>query len=207
MSAGGTRIQRKFLDLLLYISLFPQLVAGPIVRYSKISSELDERRMDIDTFYDGLCRFVVGLAKKVLLANLFGASVDRIFSLGIENLTMPLAWSGLFLYTLQIYIDFSAYSDMAIGLGRMFGFHFDENFNLPYSAKSISEFWRRWHISLSSFLRDYLYIPLGGSRRTEGRTYFNLFVVFSFAVFGMAPRGLLWHGGCGMGALLLWIGC
>lgn len=180
------KVQKNWFSLALYISLFPQLVAGPIVRYETIEKEIDKRKLDFDDFWEGMCRFCIGLGKKVLVADLFGVSVNKIFMLPSNELTVALSWSGLFLYTLQIYYDFSAYSDMAIGLGRVFGFHFNENFLLPYCSKNVTEFWRRWHISLSSFLRDYLYIPLGGNRKGTYRTYLNLFIVFALCG--------LWHG-------------
>lgn len=178
--------QRNFFKLLLYVSLFPQLVAGPIVRYSSISHEIDKRNIKIDNIYNGVCRFIIGLAKKVLFADLFGEAVDKIFNLDFPQMTTPLAWTALLLYTLQIYFDFSAYSDMAIGLGKMLGFTFPENFNMPYKSQNITEFWRRWHLSLSSFLKDYLYIPLGGNKKGKIRTYLNLIIVFLLCG--------LWHG-------------
>lgn len=183
---GKVEIQRSFFKLLLYVSFFPQLIAGPIVRYSTVQQEIDHRRLKFDDIYYGMCRFCFGLGKKVLIADFLGKTVDEIFALHYATFTTPLAWAGAMLYTLQIYYDFSGYSDMAIGMGRIFGFHFDENFILPYSSKNVTEFWRRWHISLSSFLRDYLYIPLGGSRRGAVRTYRNLLIVFLLCG--------LWHG-------------
>ena len=179
-------VQKNFIHLLLYVSLFPQLVAGPIVRYETIENEISQRNINIDSIFDGACRFILGLFKKVCFANLYGVSVDKIFAIPFENLTLNLSWSGLLLYTLQIYFDFSAYSDMAIGLGKIFGFHFNENFDMPYTAKNVTEFWRRWHVSLSSFFRDYLYIPLGGNRKGVWVTYLNTIIVF--LVSG------LWHG-------------
>ena len=180
------KVQRSFPKLLLYISFFPQLIAGPIVRYRTIQEEIDLRRSSMEDLYSGLCRFFFGLGKKVLIADALGVTVDKIFALDFANLTFPLAWAGALLYTLQIYFDFSGYSDMAIGLGRIFGFHFNENFILPYTSQNVTEFWRRWHISLSSFLRDYLYIPLGGNRLGRQKTYRNLFLVFLLCG--------LWHG-------------
>jgi len=178
--------QSNAIDLALYISLFPQLIAGPIVRYTDIQKQLSKRQVSLDGFYVGVQRFIYGLSKKVLLANPLAEIADKIFALSGAELTTPLAWLGIVCYTLQIYYDFSGYSDMAIGLGRMFGFSFLENFNYPYISKSIREFWRRWHISLSSWLRDYVYIPLGGNRHGTGRTYFNLLFVFFLCG--------LWHG-------------
>jgi len=170
----------------LYISLFPQLIAGPIVRYHQIARELVERTVTAEGFTIGVRRFTIGLGKKVLIANPLGAVATQIFDLPSNEWTAGVAWLAIVCYTLQIYFDFSGYSDMAIGLGRMFGFHFPENFNYPYVARSVREFWRRWHISLSTWFRDYLYIPLGGSRVGTGRTAFNLVLVFFLCG--------LWHG-------------
>ncbi|MAE08166.1 MAG: membrane-bound O-acyltransferase family protein [Bacteroidetes bacterium] len=181
-----TPVQNKFVDLALYISLFPQLIAGPIVRYNDIAEQLSVRENNRANFVSGIERFVIGLAKKVLIANQFALLADTAFSMAPENLSTFIAWAGVVAYSFQIYFDFSGYSDMAIGLGRMFGFKFLENFNFPYIAKSIREFWRRWHISLSNWFRDYLYIPLGGNRKGNYRTYFNLLIVFF--VTG------IWHG-------------
>lgn len=179
--------QRNFLNFALYISMFPQLIAGPIVRYKTICKEIDNRVINIYGIYEGVYRFVIGLGKKVLVADLFGTAVDKIWALlPSGEITTPLAWSAAFLYTLQIYFDFSGYSDMAIGLGRMLGFHFEENFEQPYTSSNMGEFWKRWHISLSSFLRDYLYIPLGGNRGGTFKTYRNLIIVFLLCG--------LWHG-------------
>ena len=151
-------------DLGLYIAFFPQLVAGPIVRYETIAKEIHHRRENISDFSRGIERFIIGFGKKVILSNNFALIADKAFGMDASHLSVTLAWMGAIAYTLQIYFDFSGYSDMAIGLGRMFGFHFNENFNAPYVAKSISEFWRRWHISLGTWFRDYVYFPLGGSR-------------------------------------------
>lgn len=179
-------VQKKLINLALYISFFPQLIAGPIVRYHDINEQLEKRIIDLKGVYYGLIRFITGLAKKVLIANVVAKAADEIFTLGANELTAPLAWLGIICYTLQIYFDFSGYSDMAIGLGRIFGFKFLENFNYPYISKGIQEFWKRWHISLSSWFRDYLYIPLGGNRKGEFRTYVNLVIVFFLCG--------LWHG-------------
>jgi alginate O-acetyltransferase complex protein AlgI len=179
-------VQKNPLDIALYISLFPQLIAGPIVRYHDVARQLASRVTRLEDFYYGTERFIIGLAKKVLIANVLGRTADYIFSLPPEQVPATLAWLGALSYTLQIYYDFSGYSDMAIGLGRMFGFRFLENFNYPYIATSIRGFWRRWHISLSSWFRDYLYIPLGGSRKGAGRTHLNLLLVFFLCG--------LWHG-------------
>lgn len=178
--------QKKPIDLALYISFFPQLIAGPIIRYHDISDQLSKRVVLPEDFAVGICRFIIGLGKKVIIANTLAVPVDQIFSLPSEQLTSSLAWMGIICYTLQIYFDFSGYSDMAIGLARMFGFHFLENFNYPYISKTIQEFWRRWHISLSNWFRDYLYIPLGGNRVKTWRVYFNLVTVFFLCG--------LWHG-------------
>ncbi|MFT3842589.1 MAG: MBOAT family O-acyltransferase [Myxococcaceae bacterium] len=169
-----------------YLTLFPHLVAGPIVRYSEIAGELRERKVTVPLAFEGVRRFSVGLAKKVILANSLGAVADAIFALPTSELTTSLSWIGVASYTLQIYFDFSGYTDMAIGLARFFGFHFPENFNAPYLADSVTDFWRRWHMSLSRWFRDYLYIALGGNRAGPLRTYFNLFTVFALCG--------LWHG-------------
>lgn len=182
-----TKVQNNILDLALYISLFPQLIAGPIVRYHDIATQIVSRVHSTDLFASGVQRFIIGLAKKMLIANTLGELAENIFSLAIDdNLTAPLAWVGVLAYALQIYYDFSGYSDMAIGLGRMFGFQFQENFNYPYISTSLREFWRRWHISLSTWFRDYVYIPLGGSRVSTVRVYVNLFLVFVLTG--------VWHG-------------
>lgn len=178
--------QRNILDLSLYICMFSQLIAGPIIRYSDIWKQLRERTHTSAKFASGIERFLIGLGKKVLLANTFARVVDDLYAGNVYDLSAPTAWLGITCYTLQIYFDFAGYSDMAIGLGRMFGFEFMENFNFPYIAKSVTEFWRRWHISLSSFFRDYVYIPLGGNRVSEKRTYINLLIVFFLTGF--------WHG-------------
>ncbi len=177
---------RNPIDYALYISFFPQSIAGPIVRYHDVNTQLTDRRVTLDLFASGVQKFVLGLGKKMLLANVLAGPADAIFALPTGSLTPALAWLGIVCYTLQIYFDFSGYSDMAIGLARMFGFRFLENFNYPYVAQSITEFWRRWHISLSSWYRDYLYIPLGGSRCAPARIYFNLTTVFLLCG--------LWHG-------------
>ncbi len=199
---GDARHDRNPVNIALYIALFPQLIAGPIVRYHDIAEQIRRRVLSIDLAYSGLRRFIYGLAKKMLIANPLGEVADQIFAIGGGDLTTPVAWLGLLCYTLQIYFDFSGYSDMAIGLGRMLGFRFLENFNYPYSARSVREFWRRWHISLSSWFRDYLYIPLGGNRAGPWRTYFNLVTVFflcglwhgaswNFVIWGLMHGGLL----------------
>lgn len=176
----------RFLDTALYIGFFPQLIAGPIVRYHDIIDQIKKRTESIDLINSGITRFILGLFKKVVLANTCAMVADPIMALDATTLSTPAAWLGIAAYTLQLYFDFSGYSDMAIGLGRMFGFRILENFNFPYISKSVIEFWRRWHISLSSWIRDYLYFPLGGSKRSAGRTYFNLVLVFVLTGF--------WHG-------------
>ncbi|MDR1271738.1 MAG: MBOAT family protein, partial [Clostridiales Family XIII bacterium] len=194
---GDAQVQRNPLNVGLYISLFPQLIAGPIVRYKDIAKQIDGRHVSLEDMYDGIIRFIIGLGKKVIIANQMAIVADAVFNYDPSLNTPASCWLGLLCYTLQIFFDFSGYSDMAIGLGRMFGFHFMENFNYPYISKSIREFWRRWHISLSTFFRDYLYIPMGGSRK--GNVYLHLVVVFfatglwhgaayTFVVWGM------WHG-------------
>lgn len=183
---GGIRVQKSFVSLALYISLFPQLIAGPIVRYADIENQLQTRTADVRGFACGAKRFIYGLAKKVLCANTLAAAADTAFGADPAALSAGAAWLAAVLYALQIYFDFGGYSDMAIGLGRMFGFRFPENFNYPYLSKSIQEFWRRWHITLSAWLREYVYIPLGGNRRGKARTYLNLLIVFFLTG--------LWHG-------------
>ena len=178
--------ERRLSDFALYIMLFPQLIAGPIIRWRDIATQLREREERLADFAYGARRFVLGLGKKVLIANTVGQAADRIFGLPAAELTTPLAWLGLVCYTLQIYFDFSGYSDMAIGLMRMLGFRILENFNYPYIAQSVREFWRRWHISLSNWFRDYLYVPLGGNQRGKARSYANLAIVFLLCG--------LWHG-------------
>jgi alginate O-acetyltransferase complex protein AlgI len=180
------KAQSNIYNLALYISLFPQLIAGPIVRYHDVAKQITGREHSLELFANGAARFIIGLSKKMLIANPLGEVADNIFILSGNDLTMPLAWIGVVAYSLQIYFDFSGYSDMAIGLGRMFGFKFLENFNYPYISKSLREFWRRWHISLSTWFRDYIYIPLGGNRVSTVRVYMNLFIVFLLTG--------VWHG-------------
>ena len=184
MYRGKTRVQKSFLGFLAYVSMFPQLVAGPIVRYSTVASELNSRRVTADDFAYGVKRFTAGMCKKVMLANSSGAVASMV--LDSTRLTVASSWLGIIMYTFQIYFDFSGYSDMAIGLGKMFGFHIHENFNHPYTATSIKDFWRRWHISLSTWFKEYLYIPLGGNREGTLKTYRNLMIVFFLTG--------LWHG-------------
>lgn len=182
---GDTKAQKSLVSFGTYVSFFPQLVAGPIVRYKDIERQLAQRHENISQFADGVRVFLIGLGKKVLIANHMGALWDQLRPISDSGGTAA-AWIGIFAYTMQIYFDFSGYSDMAVGLGRMFGFEFMRNFNYPYIAKSITDFWRRWHISLSGWFRDYVYIPLGGNRCKVPRHIFNLFVVWFLTGF--------WHG-------------
>ena len=175
--------QKRYADLLLYISMFPQLIAGPIVRYDTVATEITDRHVTANDVADGAFRFLVGLGKKVIIANQLSEVADQFLVGGIGNLSTTGAWVGILAFTLQIYFDFSGYSDMAIGIGRCLGFHFKENFNHPYCCNSITDFWRRWHMSLGSFFRDYVYIPLGGNRRHQA---WNIFVVWFLTG--------LWHG-------------
>ncbi len=181
-----TDASEKLVNVALYISFFPQLIAGPIVKYRDINKQIENRSVSWIDVSDGFKRFIYGLGKKVLLANTLGMCVDTIYSYDIFNIDSKIAWIASLTYTFQIYYDFSGYSDMAIGLGKMFGFRILENFEYPYLSKSVSEFWRRWHISLGSWFREYLYIPLGGNRKGNVRTYVNLIVVFLLTG--------LWHG-------------
>ena len=176
-------MQRHFGSLLLYISMFPQLIAGPIVRYNTVAQEIHDRHVTSRDVADGIYRFVIGLGKKVILANQLSEIADQFLAGGLQDLTTTGAWVGIVAFTLQIYFDFSGYSDMAIGLGRCLGFHFNENFRHPYCCNTITDFWRRWHISLGSFFRDYVYIPMGGNRRHQA---LNILVVWFLT--GM------WHG-------------
>ncbi len=179
------RVQKNLIDFGMYITMFPQLIAGPIVRYADVQDQLADRSVTTVDFSEGVMRFVVGLGKKVLLANQMGAVWSDIYALGGDVSTL-MAWTGAIAYTFQIYFDFSGYSDMAIGLGRMFGFKFPENFRYPYQSVSITDFWRRWHITLSTWFKEYLYIPLGGNRRGLARQALNLLIVWSLTGF--------WHG-------------
>ena len=180
-------VQKSIFNLGLYIALFPQLVAGPMVRYETVAHEIENRNESYDNFAEGTVRFIHGLARKVIIADNVAIIADTAFQMPIEELSVLFAWIGAIAYTIQIYFDFSGYSDMAIGLGKMFGFHFHENFNLPYMAGSITDFWRRWHISLGSWFRDYVYFPLGGSRvKSKARHIFNIFAVWLLTG--------IWHG-------------
>lgn len=183
---GQVEVQKNFGKVLLYISFFPQLIAGPIVKYKDIASEIDSRSVSVKEAALGMRRFICGLAKKVLIANTMAVAADQAFGQELGSLNMLGAWIGAVAYTMQIYYDFSGYSDMAIGLGQMFGFHFKENFKHPYGSLTIKEFWRRWHISLSSWFKEYVYIPLGGNRKGKFRTGLNKITVFFLTG--------LWHG-------------
>ena len=196
---GEVPVQKHIDKLALYICLFPQLIAGPIVKYHDVKDQIDNRTENFDKVVYGVKRFIIGLAKKMLIANTMGAVADKIFAMPVNEFSTLTAWVGALAYTFQIFYDFSGYSDMAIGLGSIFGFKFLENFNYPYISKSITEFWRRWHISLSTWFKEYLYIPLGGNRVAKSRMYLNLFLVFlatgiwhgaewTFIIWG------LWHG-------------
>lgn len=192
-------IQKKYSKVLLYVSFFPQLIAGPIVKYHDIQEQINKREVNVQQIAEGFRRFIIGLSKKVLISNAVAVSVDTLYSLPLVEINIISAWIAALAYLVQIYFDFSGYSDMAIGLGHMFGFHFLENFNYPYISRSIKEFWRRWHISLSTWFKEYLYIPLGGNRKGKYRTLINKLIVFfctglwhgaswTFVVWG------LWHG-------------
>ena len=184
---GNGKVLKNPLDVGLYISFFPQLIAGPIVRYETIAKEIHGRRTNVNDFADGISRFIIGLSKKVILSNQFAIIADKAFEIhGTEAMTVSFAWLGAVGYMLQIYFDFGGYSDMAIGLGKMFGFHFNENFNFPYVAKSVSDFWRRWHISLGTWFRDYVYIPLGGNRVSPMKHLRNMMIVWLMTG--------IWHG-------------
>lgn len=176
----------SFLDVMLYVCLFPQLVAGPIVKYNSVREQLQDRQVSAEGVASGIQRFIVGLSKKMLIANVMAVAVDRMFALDMAQLDMASAWVGAVCYMLQIYFDFSGYSDMAVGMGKMFGFSFPENFDYPYTACSIRQFWKKWHISLTSWFREYLYFPLGGNRKGRARTLFNRFFVFLCTG--------IWHG-------------
>ncbi len=183
---GKYGVQKNILSLALYISFFPQLIAGPIVRYRDVNAQIGSREITPEKTAEGIRRFIYGLGKKVLIANVLAKAADDLYGLTAMNLTGGMAWFAAIAYTMQIYYDFSGYSDMAIGLGKMFGFDFLENFDLPYLSKSMGEFWRRWHMSLGTWFKEYLYIPLGGNRKGEARTCINLFIVFALTG--------LWHG-------------
>lgn len=185
---------KKLHNYLLFIMSFPQMIAGPIVRYNNIATQIVSRKEPFDEKLEGFFRFSIGLAKKVLIANIFAGYTNDVLELGVENITTTTAWVGILAYTFQIYFDFSGYSDMAIGLGKIMGFKFPENFDSPYTSMSITEFWRRWHITLSTWMRDYLYIPLGGNKKSIFLTYRNLILVFLLSG--------LWHGA--MWSFIFW---
>lgn len=183
---GDARVQKSILNMALYITLFPQLIAGPIVKYKDVNAQIEDRKVEFNNVIYGIKRFIIGLSKKMLIANTCGEIADKIFIQQADSFSSSIAWLGAVSYALQLFFDFSGYSDMAIGLGYIFGFKFNENFNYPYISKSITEFWRRWHISLSTWFKQYLYIPLGGNRICSKRTYINLLIVF-------LATGV-WHG-------------
>ncbi len=210
---GKTSATRSFVDFACFVTMFPQLIAGPIVRYKEIAAQLVERYISFEDFAYGVRRFVTGLAKKVIIANNIAAVADKIFAIPSGGLTPGVAWLGAVSFTLQIYFDFSGYSDMAIGLGRMLGFRLPENFNYPYISKSFREYWTRWHITLATWFRDYLYFPLGGSRVSLPRTYINLFIVFflcglwhgaswTFVIWGLGHGVLMFFERLGFGKIL-----
>ncbi|MDE6746714.1 MAG: MBOAT family protein, partial [Oscillospiraceae bacterium] len=180
------KVQKSFVSFSSYVTLFPQIVAGPIVRYEDVAAELDERTVNINKISEGICKFVKGLAKKVLLANNIGIIWTQIKAMDYGEISAATAWIGILAFTFQIYFDFSGYSDMAVGLGKMLGFNFPKNFDHPYLSKSVSEFWRRWHITLGTWFREYVYIPLGGNRKGKGKTIRNLLIVWGLTG--------LWHG-------------
>ena len=183
---GTTPPSQKLTDYVLYIMMFPQLIAGPIVNYNSVAAQLVSRTSTMEDRVVGFYRFVIGLGKKVLIANTLAAYADQVFGMNYSDLATGTAWIGILSYTFQIYFDFSGYSDMAIGLGKMMGFRFPENFNDPYTSRSVTEFWKRWHMTLGNFIMNYLYIPLGGNRKGKGRMYFNLWLCFLLSG--------LWHG-------------
>ncbi len=186
MYLGNIKVQKNPISFTAFVTLYPQIVAGPIVRYDNVAAELDKREINLDLIYAGIVRFITGLGKKVLIANGIGQLWNGAFAAMNPEMSVLTAWLGIIGYTLQIYFDFSGYSDMAIGLGKMMGFNFPENFDYPYLSKSISEFWRRWHMTLGAWFRSYVYIPLGGNRKGKGRTVFNLAVVWVLTG--------IWHG-------------
>ncbi|GHU46237.1 hypothetical protein FACS1894120_2700 [Clostridia bacterium] len=186
MYRGHIKVQKNLLNFAAFVTMFPQIVAGPIVRYEDIQNEIDNRTITIDDIYDGIKIFVKGLGKKVLIANYIGTLYDNVNNISYSDMSAVSAWLGAIAFTLQIYFDFSGYSDMAIGLGRMLGFKFPQNFDHPYMSKSVSEFWRRWHMTLGNWFKSYVYFPLGGSRKGVKRTIFNLAVVWLLTG--------IWHG-------------
>lgn len=183
---GNVKVQKNPISFAAFVTLFPQIVAGPIVRYDDVARELDDRTVNLDLIYEGIVKFIIGLAKKVLIANSIGSLWTTVKAMEMGSISVLTSWLGILAFTFQIYFDFSGYSDMAVGLGKMMGFNFPQNFNYPYLSKSISEFWRRWHITLGSWFKSYVYFPLGGSRKGTGRTVFNLAVVWFLTG--------VWHG-------------
>ena len=183
---GNVKAEDNIIDFGAFVCLFPQLIAGPIVKYTDINRELKTRTVNLQQIEDGVRWFIIGLGKKVLIANNIGSLWDEVQRLGFDRVSSPLAWLGILAFSLQIYFDFSGYSLMAIGLGKMLGFDFPQNFNLPYISRSMTEFWRRWHMTLGSWFREYVYIPLGGNRKGKARMYINLFIVWTLTGF--------WHG-------------
>ncbi len=183
---GNVKVQKNPISFAAFVTLFPQIVAGPIVRYDDVARELDDRTINLDLIYEGIVKFIIGLAKKVLIANSIGSLWTTVKAMEMGSVSVLTSWLGILAFTFQIYFDFSGYSDMAVGLGKMMGFNFPQNFNYPYLSKSISEFWRRWHITLGSWFKSYVYFPLGGSRKGTGRTVFNLAVVWFLTG--------VWHG-------------
>lgn len=183
---GKAKVQNNLINFGAYVAMFPQLIAGPIVRYSTIAEELDERQESYDQFAEGISIFILGLGKKVLLANAMGSFWDQVHQIPLDERSVVLVWFGIMAYAFQIYFDFSGYSDMAVGLGHMFGFHFPENFRYPYTSKSITEFWNRWHISLSTWFKEYVYIPLGGNRKGPAKQIRNIMIVWLLTG--------IWHG-------------
>ncbi len=183
---GGVKAEYSLVDLGTYILMFPQLIAGPIVRFSDVQKELHDRTVRRSEFLEGVQLFIIGLGRKVLLANQLGNLWDDLKDFGYESISTPAAWMGIVAYSMQLYFDFSGYSQMAIGMGLMFGFHFPQNFNHPYLSTSMTEFWRRWHMTLGTWFKEYVYFPLGGNRKGKGRMYFNMFVVWTLTGF--------WHG-------------
>ncbi len=203
MYLGKIKVQKNVISFTAFVNLFPQIVAGPIVRYDDIAAELDNRTINLDLIYEGIVRFITGAGKKVLIANGIGQLWNEAFALMGSEMSVLTAWLGIIGYTLQIYFDFSGYSDMAIGLGKMMGFNFPENFDYPYLSKSISEFWRRWHMTLGAWFRSYVYIPLGGNRCSKWRNVFNLAVVWLLTGIwhGASWNFILW--GCLYGVLII----
>lgn len=200
---GNINVQKNPITFAAFVTLFPQIVAGPIVRYEDIADELEDRKIDIDTIWDGILQFVAGLGKKVLIANNIGTLWDTVKAMDLNTVPVATAWLGIAAYTLQIYFDFSGYSDMAVGMGKILGFHFPKNFDYPYEAKSITEFWRRWHMTLSSWFKSYVYFPLGGSRKGFARMIFNTAIVwFLTGVWhGASWNFIIW--GCMYGVIII----